>query len=102
MLYDIILSGNAQSPNPFQEAIVRTNINEYVWVKLTPDGLAIHREYYEHLDLDYSRYQPQIDTSSGRARFQMYELMLIFGPHLKRVPFEDNAIYFSEIYFSDF
>ena len=62
------------------------NINSYVYVKLTPLGLKIHKDEYSKLYAKYSEYleylpytPPTIDED-GYSQFQMHELMSLFGP----------------------
>jgi hypothetical protein len=53
--------------------IIKFNINNYVKVKLTPMGKEILKEtYFENIAED----------DNGWSRWQLWELMLIFGKHL--------------------
>lgn len=76
---------------------VRFNINNYVWVKLTPIGLKV-------LEKDWSRgkhgykYTPKVPDSDGYTKWQLWDLMNRFGFELHNgfnVPFETD-IYFEK------
>lgn len=68
---------------------IEFNINNYVRVKLTPAG----RQVYE--TAIRTRYAvPMEKDRDGYYKFQMWELMRIFGPtmhHGMQIPFEKNA-----------
>ncbi len=69
---------------------MRMNLNEYVWVKLTKAGERAYAITYA------TEIKPE--TERGFARFQMHELMYVFGPHhspSSNPMFEDNEIHFS-------
>lgn len=71
---------------------MRFNINHYVEVKLTDVGREI---YYKHMTdvlrgSDY-KMQPIKENAEGWSRWQLWDLMSIFGAHCYngcRVPFE--------------
>jgi len=74
------------------------NINDYVWVMLTPEGKKI----YQH---QFDKYPPEIGLipsplhveKDGWIKFNFWELMEIFGSHIYfgcNVPFVDNIILF--------
>jgi len=75
------------------------NINNYVRVKLTPSGKDIHKQYYEsirNMRTNYT-YEPPKEDTKGFSRFQLWELMSLFGEHIymgmREQPFE-TTIYF--------
>ena len=75
------------------------NINDHVKVKLTDVGKDIFYHQFDDLNrtgfLYIEPYYPIVDEE-GYTKFQLWELMSIYGPHLRmgcNVPFEDCAIY---------
>ncbi|WP_306150718.1 hypothetical protein [Roseovarius sp. MMSF_3281] len=69
------------------------NINDYVWVKLTKTGHKIHRKYWE--PYSNGNYQPAKVSIDGWSRFQLHELMHIFGPEMRmgaNLPFASEII----------
>lgn len=74
--------------------IARHNINYNVWVKLTPEGKKQYRKYYRDLFRNISSFievKKLPAPDNGWYKFQMWELMEVFGPALYmgcRVPFE--------------
>lgn len=69
------------------------NVNHYVYVKLTDLGRKIHREFWEpYSGGNYKEPDVSID---GWSRFQLHDLMRVFGPHMSvscHVPFETEII----------
>ena len=69
------------------------NLNRYVKVKLTDYGLGIHK--YTKL-YDPQTYRPPIIDEQGYTKFQLWDLMNIFGDVMylgnPNVPFEGNEI----------
>ena len=65
------------------------NVNDYVWVRLTPLGYQIHREHQTSLVPHYPYTPPETDDE-GWTRFQLWGLMQIFGPKISwgQLPFE--------------
>ncbi len=60
------------------------NINDYVWVKLTPFGEARFRQHYRALGIVSGEPKELVfDTDTGNWRFQLWELMHIFGPEMR-------------------
>ncbi len=55
------------------------NINDYVWVRLNEHGWAVFDGYHERLGLDPAHYRAHVETSGDWQRFQLWELMHIFG-----------------------
>jgi hypothetical protein len=62
-----------------------TNVNYYIWVKLTKEGREI---YYEHHKDIYPMLLragygiPAIVEEDGWSKFQMWDFMQIFGSHI--------------------
>lgn len=72
---------------------MKININENINVRLTPQGQELIRKHYATYNVTW---HPNAD---GWYKFQLWDLMNIFGPHLYagcRVPFEDCDIYLEE------
>jgi hypothetical protein len=73
------------------------NTNDEVWVALTPLGEKVYENYRKNLATQLSLEIP-IHQDGGWYRFQMHELMHIFGPHLivgADNVFENNTIFLS-------
>lgn len=74
--------------------IKKFNFNNYVKVKLTPEGIDIYYHQFDNicnLSPEFKRMLPQIDEN-GFTKFQLWRLMELYGPKL----FSNNA--FEEIY----
>lgn len=56
----------------------KMNLNGHVWVKLNDKGRRMHRDYWE--PFSGGKYQPPEVSIDGYSRFQLHELMRIFGP----------------------
>ena len=80
------------------------NVNDQVLVKLTEGGKAKHKQYYADIfaqlfeDWESRFYsEPDVDFR-GYTKFQMHEIMNIFGPTMfngsRDMPFENNEIVF--------
>lgn len=73
------------------------NINEYVYVKLTPDGLETYKKYYQRLNMP--PYPPKmVGFFKKHAQFELWKLMEIFGPQMimgSQPQFENNIIRFN-------
>ena len=73
---------------------MKLNINEYVKVKLTDKGRAIHKKQYEELFAscpELMNYRPPREDADGWSKWQLWDLMQRFGPHISlgvEVPFE--------------
>jgi hypothetical protein len=74
------------------------NINDSVKVKLNAQGVAIiealHNEIYKMVKSPRPFHLPMVDEE-GYTRFQLWDLMEIFGPHvgLGRIcPFDTNIM----------
>lgn len=70
------------------------NINNYVRVKLNDHGRKICKDYHDDL-FKSSRmkpeYTPPVEDDDGWSKWQMWELMQKFGPHIYlggEVPFD--------------
>lgn len=65
---------------------VRFNINEYIRVKLTPRGKAIHQALHDELNRRFPGaqliYRPPTEDAEGWSRWQAWDLMQTFGPHI--------------------
>ena len=56
---------------------VKFNMNDEVWVKITPTGRALLRKYYAEIGMQV----PDRKTDpGGRMRLQLWEVAKIFGP----------------------
>lgn len=65
--------------------LVDFNINDYVWVRLTQTGKLIHRRRYDELRREVPslpKYRAPLPDAAGYTRWQMWELMQTFGPHI--------------------
>ena len=65
------------------------NVNDHVWVKLTPEGEIAYKKWNE--DLGVKDPLPLQKTWDGFVKFQLWELMQIFGGSCYngcKVPFE--------------
>ena len=76
------------------------NINNEVKVKLTAEALAIHRRKFEELHKTYphalGEYAPPKVDADGWSKFQLWQLMHDFGPHMfcgSDQLFEDNIVW---------
>lgn len=70
------------------------NFNDYVKVKLTPEGANIYYHQFDNicnLSPEFKRTLPQIDEN-GFTKFQLWRLMELYGPKI----FSNNA--FKELY----
>lgn len=74
---------------------IKFNINEFVRVKLTAEGKAIHRRQWEDTQHYFPRlkaeYYPPLEDEEGWSKWQAWELMQTFGQHVSmsfKVPFE--------------
>lgn len=73
---------------------MEANMNEYVWVRLTEDGHLTYLDFYLNLGIE----PPSLYIFNGWARFQIWELMYIFGAdcyHGSRTQFEGNLLRFA-------
>jgi hypothetical protein len=73
---------------------MEANLNEYVWVRLTEDGHLTYLDFYLNLGVE----PPSLNVFRGWAKFQIWELMNIFGPdcqHGGRGQFMDNILRFA-------
>ncbi len=75
------------------------NVNSNVWVKLTPKGRDIYKNFWKEVFKGTEHTAPELHTDDrGWTEFQMWDLMCIFGAHLYNgceVPFQ-TYIKFSE------
>lgn len=75
------------------------NINEYVYVRLTKAGLKTYTKHYTDLGIAPPKLtQFGWNLTSQYSRFQLWELMNIFGPavyHGSESQFMDNIIRFN-------
>ena len=68
---------------------IEFNVNNYVWIRLTPFGKEIVKKWKEEIPL---RVIPEEDED-GWAQWQLWELMNTFGEYLYNggtIPFEMN------------
>jgi hypothetical protein len=64
---------------------IEFNFNDYVRVKLTQHGREVHRQNHDNLFKDnpsVCEYRPPVDNPEGWSRWQIWELMQQFGPHI--------------------
>ena len=76
---------------------IRFNINNYVWVKLTSEGRKIKKKIEDDFRSEFPSYLgiPMIENSDGWSRWQLWELMEMFGSSLCNgcsVPFETEIL----------
>ena len=72
------------------------NVNDYVRVRLTETGLAIHKALHDDLMAQLPNastlvYEPPKVDAEGWSRWQLWHLMQDFGPHIlmgAKAPFE--------------
>jgi hypothetical protein len=67
------------------------NVNHHVQVKLTDEGRRIHRDTLTPPIGSRYGYSPPIETSDCWSRWQLHQLMNLFGQHLYpgcELPFE--------------
>lgn len=62
------------------------NINDYVYVKLTDRGRAIHRQQFDEfnrhvMSLMPREYTPPKEDENGWSKWQLWVLMSTFGEH---------------------
>ena len=70
---------------------VSFNLNDYVFVRLTPYGRTTYRLWRQGNHYPYS----EVEVTGDELRFQAWELMQIFGPTMsmaRNPPFERLAI----------
>ena len=65
--------------------IIKFNTNDYVLVRLTDYGRTVHKQYHddcqEHLTSKAQfAYKPPVEDEHGWSRWQLWELISIFGP----------------------
>lgn len=62
---------------------IEVNLNDYMYVKLTEHGRAMHRKHhrdnYERFAIEYR--EPKTDEN-GISEFQIWEFMQIFGSYM--------------------
>lgn len=75
-----------------------TNVNQFVEVRLTDLGRTVHENYHNDAFrkvLDRFPYEGVEEDEDGWSRWQLWELMAIFGPHFglgQAVPFVEMRI----------
>ncbi len=75
---------------------MQINVNDFVWVQLTREGRATYADHFIDRNIE-----PQLlnEDERGFCRFQMFDLMNIFGPNenpLNPAQFEGNIIHIDE------
>ena len=75
------------------------NVNDYVWVKLTPHGIKI----LENTDMwlrqsfpELPPFTPPATDENGHSRYQLWALMNDFGQYMTwggKSPFETNIFF---------
>ena len=75
--------------------MIKYNINYYVSVKLTEHGYKIHKEFWEDIYKQCNmKYQKPVCDENGYVKFQMWDLMRVFGKHIGsgvELPFETDV-----------
>lgn len=70
---------------------MKFNINDNVKVRLNSAGFDIHRKYWAFYT-GLSNYTPPKIDDQGYSTFQLWDLMVVFGPHVylgsNKLPFE--------------
>lgn len=65
---------------------MRFNVNDYVRVRLTDEGRAIHRKEYDDLIAAYPKithaYTRPKEDAEGWSKWQLWDLMQRFGPYI--------------------
>lgn len=75
------------------------NVNDYVWVKLTPAGLEILRQETNQLRRSFPRlleFTPPSVDENGYTQYQLWALMKDFGEYMLwggTSPFETNMFF---------
>ena len=75
------------------------NVNDYVWVMLTPDGLKILKQNTDQLRRafpDLPKFTPPPTDENGYTRYQMWALMKAFGEYMVwggSSPFETTVFF---------
>ncbi len=60
--------------------MTEASLNDYVWVQLTEHGLGVYHDHYVALFPNRDLIPiPALHTRRGWTRFQLWELMHIFG-----------------------
>lgn len=79
---------------------MKANLNDYVLVRLTPSGEA---QWHYYWTLSHPRGVPSVirhaqTEADGRVRFQIHEMMNIFGNYTfngsNQLPFVNNEVEF--------
>lgn len=74
------------------------NLNDCAFVRLTKAGVQQFEEHWQPYPIDIEAAKRSHLQANGEWRFQLHELMLIFGPALylgsNRLPFETTDIRF--------
>ena len=91
--------GPPSVPVPFSVLnLTKFNVNYHVYVRLTDHGREIYRKYWRQFSTKESSAPSLTVDETGWSKFQLWELMAIFGPHIfsgGTVPFE-TTIYFDQ------
>jgi hypothetical protein len=61
---------------------MKFNINDDVKVRLTPYGLKVHAAHWAPYHSESAPYCPPKIDSEGYSKFQLWDLMAIFGPSM--------------------
>lgn len=65
---------------------MKININNYVRIKLTARGRQVHRERHDEIRKvfpnAYPEYKAPEEDADGWSRWQLWEVMGIFGPNI--------------------
>ena len=63
---------------------MKFNINDYVKVKLTDKGRELHKRYQNELLKHWDKYEYKApkEDEDGWSKWQLWDLMQTFGPHI--------------------
>ena len=83
-------------------AMIEMNVNDNVWVKLTPVGEKMWTAAWRYMNTNGvpKAIRESYTEKDGRVRFQFHELMHIFGEAMwngnSELPFKDNKLWFEK------
>lgn len=63
--------------------LLEFSLNDLVWIQLNDKGRRIHRAWYAGLGLEYI---PAEEDHEGWSEWQAWNVMQVFGPHVRMGP----------------